>query len=73
MPIDPPELATDDPAYDAALRKSVELALMQVIDEVSRAGWNTRRTYPAVQEVIAYQAKAYEEDPDPVEAAMRQR
>lgn len=65
MNIDRPTLALDHPDYDLTCQEALDLAVRDLVDRAIVAGWEPRRIFPALQEVVRNQALAYEADPDP--------
>ncbi len=57
-------LPIGDPGYSAELRKVMNHAIVDLIDEFTAAGWDKWETLKALTKVVCDHALAYQEDRD---------
>ncbi|WEZ85822.1 hypothetical protein P6U16_22665 (plasmid) [Rhizobium sp. 32-5/1] len=69
MEIAAPKCSVEDPGYNIELEDALGYPVLYLIDRVSAAGWSKREAFKALAEVIRNRALAYEENPDPEDAA----
>lgn len=65
MDIHSPTVAAQDPEYQHACEKVLDLPIQDLIDRAVQAGWRTAEVIAAVQVVANKKLIAYGEDPDP--------
>lgn len=47
--------------------RAIELPVRELVDAIIQAGWSPEVAYAALRDVVANQALAYAEDPDPAD------